>query len=288
MVQLPAATDAKEKGNPMKLSSFKKAKYNPRQISADQMKALNKSIEEFGDLSGIVVNTKSNTIIAGHQRITTMQGKKTKVVTKEFKDNFGTVAVGHIEVTSSSGSTFNVPLRLVSWSSRQEKLANIAANNHGGEFDNQKLGKLLAELDNDKFDIELTGFTEGEFQTLIRASTEVALDKYTRKLSSPIYKITGKKPTSSQLYDRTKTEELQESIRKAGLSKNVTAYLMAAAERHTKFNFDMAAEFYAHTDKKTQGLMEDCALVIVDHNKAIEHGYLKLTSEIMDMVKNGE
>lgn len=272
----------------MKLADFKRAKYNPRKISNEAFKALNKSIEEFGDLSGVVINDRTKTIVAGHQRLATLGNKKTKVVTKPFKDEFGTIAMGHIVVKSDNGK-FVVPLRIVKWDLRKEKLANIAANNHGGEFDNQKLGILLAELDNSKFDVELTGFSEGEFQNIIRRNVEdLPEEKYTRKLTSPIYEVTGKKPTLQSLFDRTKTEELQESIREARLPKNVTAYLMAAAERHTKFRFDLAAEYYAHADAKVQELMEDCAMVIVDHKKAIEHGYLAMTKEIMDMVENGE
>lgn len=273
----------------MELKKFKPAKYNPRKITKEALKSLNKSIEEFGDLSGVVINKRTKTIVAGHQRITTLEGKKTKMNTKPVTDKFGTVAMGHIAVISSQGDRFNIPLRLVDWDLRREKLANIAANNHGGEFDNQKLGILLAELDNSKFDVELTGFSEGEFQNIIRRNVEdLPEEKYTRKLTSPIYKVTGKKPSLQSLFDRTKTEELQESIREARLPKNVTAYLMAAAERHTKFRFDLAAEYYAHADAKVQALMEDCAMVIVDHKKAIEHGYLAMTKEIMDMVENGE
>lgn len=271
-----------------KLSSFKRAKYNPRKISSDQLTALNKSITEFGDLSGVVINKKTNTIVAGHQRITTLGDKKTRIVTSPAKDQYGTVEIGYIEAKADKG-ILQIPLRIVHWDLRREKLANIAANNHGGEFDNQKLGILLAELDDSKFDVELTGFSEGEFQNIIRRNVEdLPEEKYTRKLTSPIYEVTGKKPTLQSLYDRSKTEELQESIREARLPKNVTAYLMAAAERHTKFRFDLAAEYYAHADAKVQELMEDCAMVIVDHKKAIEHGYLAMTKEIMDMVENGE
>lgn len=273
----------------MKLSSFKKAAYNPRRITPEERAKLAKSIAHTGDLSGLVLNKRTNTIVGGHQRISTFEGKKTKMVTKPHKDNFGTIAVGHLEVELDTGK-IQVPVRIVDWDRRTEKLANIAANNHGGEFDNQKLGKLLAELDNKKFDIELTGFSEGEFQTLIRRSldAEKVEEKYVRKLSSPIYKPHGKKPKLSQIYDRTKTEELQASIRKANLPADVTDFLMAAAERHTKFHFANAAEYYAQSPKKVQKLMEDCAMVIVDFDKAIEHGYLRLTKEIQEMVKEDE
>lgn len=274
----------------MELSDFKKAKYNPRKITPEALAALNKSIEEFGDLSGVVVNKRTNTLVSGHQRIATLGNKKTKIVTEKREDKFGTVEVGHILVKKEDGKVFQIPLRIVDWDIRREKLANIAANNHGGEFDNQKLGKLLAELDTKKFDIELTGFSENDFHNVIRRTvgSEAASTRYVRKLTSPIYEVKGKKPSLSQVFDTTKTDELKAAIAKANLPKDVTKFLNAAAERHTKFRFDLAAEYYAHADKKTQRLMEDCAMIIIDYDRAVELGYVKLTDDIRGMVTPDE
>lgn len=269
------------------LKSFKNAAYNPRKITKEALQALDKSITQFGDLSGVVINSKTGTIVAGHQRIKTLDTKETKIIVDEATDDFGTVSLGYILVMPQGCEPFRIPLRIVEWDLRTEKLANIAANNLGGKFDNQKLGKLLAELDTKKFDIEMTGFTEGQVQTYIRRSMDPdaeADEKYVKSLASPIYKIEGKKPKLSQLFDTTKTDELKTAINKTAIPPDVKMYLLAAAERHTKFRFDLAAEFYAHAPKAVQALMEDCALVIVDHKKAIEHGYLKLTEEIMDEV----
>jgi hypothetical protein len=38
--------------------------------------------------------------------------------------------------------------------------------------------------------------------------------------------------------------------------------------------------YYAHSSEKMQGLMEKSALVIIDFNKAIESGYVKLCDDI--------
>jgi len=273
----------------LKLKDFNQAKYNPRKISSAQLQALDRSIGTFGDLACVVINKRTNTIVAGHQRLKTLGDKKTKIVTEKHVDDFGTVEQGYILVMRPNGAKFKVSLRIVDWDLRTEKLANIAANNHGGEFDNQKLGKLLAELDKKEFDIETIGFSDGAVQNLIRRSIEAEPEqKYVRKLASPVYEVTGKKPKLADIYDKTKANELKESIAEARLPKDVQEFLMSAAERHTKFNFANIAEYYAHAPKNVQSLMEDCALVIVDHKKAIEHGYLKLTDEIMDMVKNGQ
>ena len=56
---------------------------------------------------------------------------------------------------------------------------------------------------------------------------------------------------------------------------------MVAATRQHAFNYENIAEFYAHQDRDVQELMEQSALVIVDYNKAIENGYIKLTKALM-------
>jgi hypothetical protein len=40
------------------------------------------------------------------------------------------------------------------------------------------------------------------------------------------------------------------------------------------------ADFYANSEKEVQTLMENSALVIIDFNRAIELGYVKLREEI--------
>jgi hypothetical protein len=53
----------------MQVKDLKPAGYNPRKISKEKLAALKKSLEEFGDLSGIVYNSRTRTLIGGHQRI---------------------------------------------------------------------------------------------------------------------------------------------------------------------------------------------------------------------------
>lgn len=133
------------------------AEYNPRFITEKRLTALGKSYETYGDLSGIVYNRRSKTLVSGHQRIKTLKDKKTRIITQPHKDQFGTVAVGYVEVSLKDGD-YKIPYRVVDWSDvKAEKAANIAANAHGGEFDNSKLSKLLEEIESDTFDIELLG-----------------------------------------------------------------------------------------------------------------------------------
>ena len=148
----------------IKLSTIKDlqpAVYNPRQIAPDQLEALGKSMCEFGDLSGIVVNKRTGTMISGHQRIKHLQ-PEWKIVAQPHKDSVGTVALGY--VTTPHG---RIAYREVDWPLKKEKLANIAANKHGGQFDIPKLKDILVELDDGQCDLILSGFNEAELKKLI-------------------------------------------------------------------------------------------------------------------------
>lgn len=139
------------------IKHLKAAKYNPRTITDAKLNKLTDSIHKFGDLSGVVFNVRTDTLVSGHQRVKTMQGKKTAIVTKKMKDKHGTVARGYIIVKGENGD-INVPYREVDWDIITEKAANIAANAHGGSFDKEKLRLVLASIEKkSKFDLELTG-----------------------------------------------------------------------------------------------------------------------------------
>jgi hypothetical protein len=45
-------------------------------------------------------------------------------------------------------------------------------------------------------------------------------------------------------------------------------------------NYEKIADYYAHSSKEMQHFMERSALVIIDFEKAIEYGYIKLCDEI--------
>jgi len=61
-------------------------------------------------------------------------------------------------------------------------------------------------------------------------------------------------------------------------------FLTFAASRHIVFDYSNIANFYAHSSKECQELMEESALVIIDFNKAIENGFVKVTKEIVELL----
>jgi hypothetical protein len=233
---------------------------NSRTHSDVQVNKIASSIKEFGFLNPVLID-KDNGIIAGHGRVMAAQ----KLGLKE------------------------VPVLQIGNLSDTQKRAYIIADNRlalDAGWDEEMLRVEFAELTDDGFNLELTGFDLGEIKDIdLSEPSERELDgsKYTTKIETPIYEMKGDKPEVAEIYDTTKTGELSSRIMKADLPDDIRGFLMAAATRHTVFNYEKIAEFYAHQDEDVQDLMRQSALVIVDFDQAIENGYVKLTKALMQL-----
>jgi hypothetical protein len=105
--------------------------------------------------------------------------------------------------------------------------------------------------------------------------------KYSTKVEAPVYQPRGKKPHILELVDMAKTNSLvREICASSEISQEERQFLLDAAYRHSVFNYEKIADYYAHATPAMQRLMEKSALVIVDFNQAIENGYVKLCEEI--------
>jgi len=235
---------------------------NSRTHSDEQIAQIAASIKEWGFTTAVLVDEQGG-IIAGHGRV--LAARK--------------LGMGTLPVMVAEG-----------WSEPQKRAYVIADNklalNAG--WDNELLKLELQDLGNDKFDLTLTGFNIDELtalfdQTDLSLETEGEAYNYSRKIEAPIYEITGVKPKPAQLYDRSKTDQLQAQIKAANLPDDVRAFLNYAAERHTVFNFNSIAEFYAHSDADVQDLFESSALVIIDFERAVEEGFVQLSKELLEL-----
>lgn len=111
--------------------------------------------------------------------------------------------------------------------------------------------------------------------------------KYTNKVETPIYEPLNRCPHILELVDCEKTKRLIMEIEKASVSDSEKKFLIEAAHRHSIFNYTKIADFYAHTTKEMQDLMEKSALVIIDYDKSVEYGFTKLQEEVKkEWVKN--
>lgn len=111
------------------------ADYNPRKINAKSRQGLEKSLDRFGYLQDIIVNTKTGNIVGGHQRLKALNLKKSD----------------EIECT------------VVELSEIEEKALNVALNNRhtSGEYDQEGLEKILSELQ------DWEGFDDLNFDDLV-------------------------------------------------------------------------------------------------------------------------
>jgi hypothetical protein len=104
--------------------------------------------------------------------------------------------------------------------------------------------------------------------------------KYSSKIEAPIYEPKNKKPHLMELVDKSKTHRLIKEIDASSLSYEEKNFLIDAARRHNVFNYEKIADYYAHATPEMQNLMERSGLVIIDFEKAIQLGYVKLCDEI--------
>jgi len=104
--------------------------------------------------------------------------------------------------------------------------------------------------------------------------------KYSTKIESPIYEPKNAKPHIIELLDKSKTHRLIKEIDESNLPYDEKMFLIDSARRHNVFNYEKIADYYAHSSKEMQHLMERSGLVIIDFEKAIQYGYVKLCDDI--------
>jgi len=166
------------------ITSLKGYHKNPRKIKDEDFKLLTESLQEFGDLSGIVVNKRTGEIVGGNQRTTFFKTKSDEVeivLTDELAKPtpIGTVAFGYVLF---KGERFNY--REVDWDEAKEERANLLANKVGGEWDWDKLAN--------EFDIDVmkdSGFHDFElgFKTTREEEGMAGIDNDTLKESMESY-----------------------------------------------------------------------------------------------------
>ena len=224
---------------------------NPRD-NESAVEPVANSIKEFGFKVPIVA-TSDGEIINGHTRFKASKMLELKKVPVIIADDL---------------------------TEEQIKAFRLADNKTGelADWNDELLAKELEKLD---FNLEQFGFEKlaDEFD-----EEDNEEDPYTSKITTPTYEPTGEEVYLQDLVDTTKRDELIRKIQTADIPSDIEEFLKNAAQRHLRFNYRNIAEYYASAPKEVQELFEDSALVIIDYNKAIENGYLKLTEAIESMI----
>lgn len=235
----------------VKISDVKTNPKNPRLIKDDKFKKLVKSIQEFPQMleSRPIVVDENNIVLGGNMRLKAC-------IEVGLKEIF---IVQAAELTEDQKDEF------------------IVKDNVGfGEWD----WDLLAnEWDTDKL-------TEWGLDLPINLNSKDEI--YSTKIVSPIYEITEEKPKINELYDLSKYNELINEIELSNLDQDEKEFLKIGAKRHIVFNYSKIAEYYAHSNNETQNLIENSAMIIIDYNKAIEKGFVKLFNDLENLSEINE
>lgn len=142
--------------SPTTARELKPAPANPRTISQEGLASLERSMRKYGDLSGIVFNTRTQRLIGGHQRLKGIPKDATITITQRFKAPTAkrTVAHGTIEVEGELWA-----YREVDADETWEKGANISANVQRAHFDQDRLRPIMADLQKAGEEFATLGFT---------------------------------------------------------------------------------------------------------------------------------
>nr|WP_302577921.1 ParB N-terminal domain-containing protein [Methanobrevibacter arboriphilus] len=138
------------------ISEITPSDYNPRQSDDVFKNNLTTSLNEFGFVEPIIINSKTNEIIGGHQRY-------------DFLYN-------EYVLNGSNKQLFILKLGDISWvfpetdlkikSDEHEKALNLALNNIGAKWDKEKLENIIEDFKLKEFNIELTGFDDVKLKKL--------------------------------------------------------------------------------------------------------------------------
>lgn len=125
---------------------------NPRKTTPEKLSQLKKALMRFGDLGGFVFNVKTKLLVGGHQRASIFPKSKIEI-TRRYPEGTptGTVAEGFVVIKGERHK-----YREVSWDQDTERAANIAANSHAGEWDEERLSEWMEDLSKSGFDLDMT------------------------------------------------------------------------------------------------------------------------------------
>ena len=223
---------------------------NPRHIKSEKYEKLKKSIEDNPEMLGmrevlVYPHGSKYVIIGGNMRFQACKELQFETVPCKILDKDTTA--------------------------EQLRAITIKDNVGFGEHDWELLANEWDSVELEEWGLDIPNLTDKEEEI------------YTTKIESPIYEPKEEKPKDNELFDLTAYKKLLNDIKEAKISDSERLFLQLAATRHIEFNYRKIADFYAHSDKDVQKLIEDSALIIIDYEKAIEKGFVKLYEDVVNL-----
>ena len=228
--------------------------FNHRRHPEKQRQVVAASIEELGFIKSVIVNQLTGHIVDGHERVMQALGVGDETL----------VDIEYVELSPED---------------EKKALLILDASSELAEIDSQSLQSLLVDVQTSNSELQ-NWFSELADTSNLVFEPEGENEIYTQKIGAPIYEPKGEKPPVKDLLDRSKADAMIAEINAADIPEPTKKFLRDAAERHVVFNFRDIAEFYCHADEPLQRLMERSGLVIIDFDKAIQHGFVHLTERL--------
>lgn len=253
MSQSPIPVESEIKWLPIK--ELKPNPKNPNKHPEEQIERLAKIIRYQGWRSPIIVSNQSGYIVAGH---------------------------GRLEAAKKLGFT-TVPVQYQDFENEDQEYAHMTADNAIASWADLDLSGINLEVPNlgPDFDIEFLGLKDFKIDAFENEQTH----EYTKKIKLPIYEPRGEKPQINELIDLEKHQQLLKNIEQSNAAKPIKEFLKIAASRHIVFDYSKIAEWYCHQDQEVKALCEENALVIIDYDKALENGFIKLTETLETLIE---
>lgn len=144
---------------------------NPRILTEKQHDLLRDSLDEFGDLSGVVFNKSLGFLVGGHIRMEIFKKgytpKLMNITRLDKPDAQGTVSYGWIQITIN-GEYHRHSFREVEWDQEKHDEACIKANRLGGGWDRAILASewsqdKLLDWGFEELDFGISGNTDIDF-----------------------------------------------------------------------------------------------------------------------------
>lgn len=231
---------------------------NPRNWRTHPMRQrmfMRGALKEIGWVQQVIVNQRTGRVVDGHLRIE--------------------------EAISAHAPT--VPVLYVDLSEEEEGIVLATLDPLGalaGQSD-ERLQELLAEVH----------VEDDALERMLASMARRHEETYTDKVAVLRYEPQEDTPPVGSLRDETKASELRTAIlADEDLEPAVREFLLAAAGRHTVFDYAHIAAFYAAAPANVQRHMEASALVIIDLEDAIRDGYVRFASamEILTAEQDAE
>lgn len=264
--------------NYIELSKFKELQGNLKDLTEANYNKLKESILKYGFISPFFswFDGKTYWILDAHQRY--------RVLTNLEKDGYDIPKLPTVLIEAKDKRTAKEILLTIN--SKYGKMTAeglyefINEVNFEIDFDNIKAILDFPDLDLNSFDLGFNKDIEVNDNNAIEQS-----NLYSKEIKAPIYEPKNEKPSIWDIYNTDKKNQLEKDIESANITNEERIFLRAAANRHIIFHFDKIADYYSHSNKEMQTLMEKSGLVIIDFEKAIENGFVKLSKDIANLAE---